>query len=82
MHPLPGPLPTPRLGPPLGVGEINERLPGEERGTHERHGPLDTWLVLWATHPCRVDPQASRLGVLDERLVQPWLQRIGVVDDR
>ena len=81
MHPLSGPLPTPRLGPPLGVGEINERLTGEERRTHERHGPLDTWLVLWATHPGRVDPEASRLGVLDERLVQPWLQRIGVIDD-
>ena len=31
VHPQPGPLPAPRLGPALRVGEIDERLAGEER---------------------------------------------------
>ena len=79
---MPGPLPAPLLGPALGVGEIDERLAGEERVAHERHRPLDPWLVLRATHPGRVDPEPAGLGVLDERLVQPRLERIGVVDDR
>ena len=81
MDPQPGPFPAPPLGPPLGVGEIDERLPGEERVAHERHGPLHPWLVLRATHPGRIDLEPAALGVLDERLVQPWRQRIGVVDD-
>ena len=69
------------LGPSLGVGEIDERLAGEERVAHERHRPLHPWLVLRAAHPGRIDPEPARLGVLDERLVQPWRQRVGVVDD-
>ena len=81
MDALPGPFPAPQLGPPLRVGEIDERLPGEERGAHERHGSLHTWLVLRATHPGRVNPEPASLGVLDERLVQPRRQRIGIVDD-
>ena len=81
MDPQPGPFPAPRLGPPLGVGEIDERLTGEERVPHERHGPLHPWLVLRATHPGRIDVEAAGLGVLDERLVQPGRQRVGVVDD-
>ena len=56
---MPGPFPAPHLGPPLGVGEIDERLPGEERVAHERHGPLHPWLVLRATHPGRIDVEAA-----------------------
>ena len=79
---MPGPLPAPRLGAALRVGEIDERLTGAERVPHELHRPLDPRLVLRATHPGRVDQEPAGLGVLDERLVQPRLERIGVVDDR
>ena len=44
--------------------------------------PLDPWLVLRRAHPGRVDHEPAGLGVLDERLVQPGLERIGAVDDR
>ena len=42
----PGPLPAPRLGPALGVGQVDERLAGEERLAHERHRALHPGLVL------------------------------------
>jgi len=82
VDPSPGPLPTPRLGSPLGVGQIDEDLTGEERRPHERHHPFHPWLVLRASHPGRIDLEPSRLAVLDERLVQPRRQRISGVDDR
>lgn len=46
VDPHPGPLAAPHLGPALGVGEIDERLAGDERLADERHGPLDPRLVL------------------------------------
>jgi len=81
VHPHPGPLPAPLLGAPVGVGEVDEGLPGEQRPPHERHRPLDPRLVLRAAHPRRVDREAARLGVLHERLVQPRLGRVGALHD-
>ena len=78
----PGPLPTPRLGSALRVGEIDEALAGEEALAHERHGPLHARLVLRGAHPRRVDHEPAGLRVLDERLVQPRLERVGPLDDR
>ena len=82
VDPLPGPPAAPLLGASLGVGEIDERLAGEERVAHERHRAFHPRLVLRAAHPRRIDPEPSRLGVLDERLVQPRRERVGVIDDR
>ena len=82
MHPQPGPLPAPDLGPALRVGEINEALASEERAAHELHLALDAGLVLRRAHPSRVDLEPAGLGVLDERLVQAGLKRIGAIDDR
>ncbi len=82
VHPKPGPLPTPGLGPALGVSEIDEALAGEERAPHELHLALDTGLVLRRPHPGGVDEEPAGLRVLDEGLVQPGLERIRAIDDR
>ena len=82
MDPHPGLDPAPHVGAALRIGEVGELLPGEERITHVGHGPLDTGLVLWASHPGRIDHEPAGLGVLDERDVEPWSRRIGPVNDR
>ena len=70
MHPQPGPLAAPLLGPALRVGEIDEVLAGEERAADELHLALHPRLVLRGTNPRRVDLEPAGLRVLDERLVQ------------
>jgi hypothetical protein len=75
MHPQAGPLPAPRLGSMLGVGEVDEVLAGEERTAHELHQSLHPRLVLRGPHPRRVDHEPSGLRVLDEGLVEMRLQR-------
>lgn len=82
MDPHPRPAPAPLLGPTLRVSEIDEGLPGEERATHERDGPLDARLVLRGTHPGRVDDEPAGLGVLDESLVEPRFERVGPLHNR
>ena len=82
MDAHPGPLTAPRLSPPLRVGEIDEGLAGEEALAHERHHPLHPGLVLRGAHPGRVDHEPAGLRVLDERLVQARLERVGPLDDR
>jgi hypothetical protein len=57
-------------------------LAGEERAAHEGHRPFNARLVLGATHPRRIDHEPTRLGVLDEGLVQPRFERVRVLDDR
>jgi hypothetical protein len=71
-----GPHPAPLLGSALGVGEINEGLPGEERAPHEGHLALDSGFVLGRAHPGRIDEEPAGLGVLDEGLVETRLEGI------
>ena len=46
VDPHPGPLPAPRLGPGLGIGQVGEQLAGPEVPADVLHDPLHAWLVL------------------------------------
>jgi hypothetical protein len=82
MGPQPRHRRRPPLGAPSGVAQVDERLPGEERPFHVMHGPFHPGLVLGGTDPGRVNGEPSGLGVLHERLIQPRLERTGLVHNR
>jgi len=50
----PGPGGTPRLRPALGVGQVDELLPGEEGAPDERNGSLHSGLVRRRRGPVRI----------------------------
>jgi ribosomal protein L1 len=77
----PGPIPAAGLGSALGVGEVDEGLPGVHGVAGEGHDPFHSGLVLGAAHPGRVDQEPPGLGVFHERLVEPGLGGVGLFDD-
>jgi len=72
---------TPLLGPPLGVGQVNEALTGEERAPDVLDLAFDLRLVLRRAHPGRVDHETPGLGVLQESVVEARLDIVGLGDD-
>ena len=76
----PGPFPTPPLGSALGVGQIDERLPGEHGVPGEGHHPFHSGLVLGMADPGRIDQEPSGLGVLHEGLIEARLGGVGLLD--
>ena len=73
---------APRLGALLGVGEPEEDLALEEGLPHEGHGPFDARLVLGRANTTRVRGEIAGLRVLEEGLVEAWVQRVGANHDR
>ncbi len=82
MHPHPGPLPGPVIGPPLRVADVQERLPGEEAALRELHPGLDPPLVLRGADPRGIDSDAAGLRVLQPLPVPPRLQPVRRVHHR
>ena len=76
MDALAGLIGAPRLGAGLGVGQVDEGLPGEEVVSHILDLPLDPWLVLRVGHPGRVGDQSAGLGVLQPADREPGVHRI------
>jgi hypothetical protein len=77
-----GDLRAPVFGAGAAVGQVEEVLAGEEVPAHVLHRALDAGLVLRVANPSGVDHEASRLGVLAERVVEPRVERVGLVHDR
>jgi hypothetical protein len=75
-------LRTPRLGPALGIGQVDERPTLEEPTAHEGHLALDPRLVLRVADPGGIDEEPPVLCVLEERVVDPRLGGLGLGDDR
>src|SRR5882757_8565145 len=82
MNTLPGNLGAPGRGPGSAVGEIREVFPGEEARPYILDTLLHAWFVTGMAHSGRVDGEAPSLGVLAERVVEPWVDRVSVIDDR
>ena len=80
VDPHPGPLPAPRLGPGLGVGQVGEGLPGPEVAADVLHRPFHPRLVLRGADPGRVGAEPDMLGVVQPARRQPRVDRIGLGD--
>jgi hypothetical protein len=82
VDPHPRPHPGPGLGLPLRLAETGELLAGLKRAAHERHHALHARPVGGLSHPGRIDEEPARLGVLQERGVDPRIERIRLIEDR
>src|SRR5690606_15208010 len=75
-------LSTPAFGEIARFCDRAQRLAGEAVIAHVRYGTLDTSLVAGLPNSGWIDDEAARLRVLEERLVDQRMERVGVLDDR